>query len=995
MTVVLLAHAAIALAAPLLVGRLGRKAFLLLALVPLAATAWLATQVGTVDGGGTVVDVRSWVPTFGLDLAFRLDALSLLLALVAAGVGALVLAYCARYFGDDEPGLGRFAGVLVGFAGAMLGLVLADDLLLLYVFWELTTVLSFLLIGHATDRDGARRAAMDALIVTTLGGLAMLVGAVMVGEAAGTYRISEIVAHPPTGATVQIGVGLLLVGAISKSALVPFHFWLPAAMAAPTPVSAYLHAAAMVKAGVYLVARLAPGFHGVIGWTEVVLVLGLATMLLGGLRALRQNDLKLLLAYGTVSQLGLLVVLVGAGTRDAALAGLAMLVAHALYKAALFLVVGIIDRSTGTRDLRSLSGLRRSRPRLALVGTLAAASMAGVPPLAGFAAKETMFGAFEHGGTADALVLAALVLGSILTAAYAARFAWGAFADKPDAPDRRCQRPEAAFEAAPALLAAAGLVVGLAASRLDGLLGRYAATLPGGDEAPLHLAAWHGLGLPLLLTAVALAGGAAIFLLQRSGRSWPLVLPRPVGAALATTGGGAGSGKGTGPSRPKARPWSHLRDARECYVRLIAATERLAVGAARTTQSGSLPAYLMTILLVLIAALTTALLLGLPWEVDLRTWDSPAQAMVAVLVAAAAVLALRARRRLKAVMIGGVVGYGVAMLFALQGAPDLALTQFLVETVSLVVIVLVLRRLPAHFTGTVSHAGRRRLHLLVGVAVGVLMTLVTIVALGAREAVPVSEGMAAAAQAAGGKNIVNTTLVDVRAWDTMGELAVLVVAATGVTSLIFLRRRSRALPRLTDAEDSEAVWRTDPPPVAPALLVTQTPAGGAAEARRAREWLVAENTLAPERRSILLEVVVRLIFHTVLVLSVYLLLAGHDFPGGGFAGGIVAGLALTIRYLAGGRYELGETAPVGAGLLIGLGLVLATGTGLAGAIFGDAILEGGKVVVDLPVVAPLKLYSSTAFDIGVYLVVVGVVLDVLRSFGSEIDRQVDAEEHAR
>lgn len=992
MTVVLIAHAVAALAAPLLIGRLGRRAFVLLALVPLAATAWLALQVGTIDGGGTVSEVRSWVPTLGLDLAFRLDALSLLLALVAAAVGALVLAYCARYFGDDEPGLGRFAGVLVGFAGAMLGLVLSDDLLLLYVFWELTTVLSFLLIGHATDRDGARRAAMDALIVTTLGGLAMLVGAVMVGEAAGTYRISEIVAHPPAATTtVSIGVALLLVGAISKSALVPFHFWLPAAMAAPTPVSAYLHAAAMVKAGVYLVARLAPGFHGTIGWSEIVLVLGLATMLLGGLRALRQNDLKLLLAYGTVSQLGLLIVLVGAGTRDAALAGLAMLLAHALYKAALFLVVGIVDRSTGTRDLRTLSGLRRTRPGLALIGVLAAASMAGVPPLAGFAAKETAFGAFEGGGLRDTLVLVALVVGAILTAAYAARFAWGAFADKPGVPARRCSAPQPAFEAAPALLAAAGLVVGVAASGLDGLLGRYAATLPAGDEPPLHLAAWHGLGLPLLLTAVALAGGAAIFLLQRSGRAWPLVLPGG-GRALAVAA--AGSAAPVAPPAPRSRPWSHLRDARECYVRLVAATERLAVAAARATQSGSLPAYLMTILVVLIAALTTALALGAPWDVDVRAWDSPAQALVAALVVAAAILALRARRRLKAVMITGVVGYGIATLFALQGAPDLALTQFLVETVTLVVIVLVLRRLPTHFTGTVSHAGRRRLHLLIGIAVGVLMAAVTVVALGAREAVPVSEGMAAAAYAAGGKNIVNVTLVDIRAWDTMGELAVLVVAATGVTSLIFLRRRSRDLPRLTDADDGEAVWRIDAPPL-PALLVTQTPAGGAGSARRAREWLVAENTLAPERRSILLEVVVRLIFHTVLVLSVYLLLAGHDFPGGGFAGGIVAGLALTIRYLAGGRYELGETAPVGAGLLIGVGLVIATGTGIAGALLGDAILDGGKAVLHLPLVGTLKLYSSTLFDIGVYLVVVGVVLDVLRSFGSEIDRQVDAEAHGR
>jgi multicomponent Na+:H+ antiporter subunit A len=318
-------------------------------------------------------------------------------------------------------------------------------------------------------------------------------------------------------------------------------------------------------------------------------------------------------------------------------------------------------------------------------------------------------------------------------------------------------------------------------------------------------------------------------------------------------------------------------------------------------------------------------------------------------------------------------------------------------------------------------------HLLVGVAAGTLMALLTLVAAGAREAVPVSVLFAAASKLAGGENIVNVTLVDLRAWDTMGEISVLVVAATGVTSLLFLRRRSRAMPRLSDPAADSPVWSmgaaspvraaaTGPsgspravpgagPRTIPAvaeraaaaglLNVVQNAAGGRGTARQAESWLVAENTLAPERRSVLLEVVVRLIFHTVLVLSVYLLWAGHDLPGGGFAGGIVAGLAFTIRYLAGGRYELGEAAPVGAGLVIGLGLVLAVGTGLAGVVLGDAVLQGGAWKPDIPLLGPLKLYSSTLFDVGVYLVVVGVVLDVLRSFGSEIDRQIDEEAHGR
>ncbi|WP_210495957.1 Na+/H+ antiporter subunit A [Patulibacter sp. SYSU D01012] len=986
MIAVLGAHAVAALAAPWLVSRLGRRAFLLLALAPAAAVAWAITRTGEVTGGGAVETVHRWLPSFDLDLAFRLDALSLLLAFVAAGVGALVLAYCARYFRSDEPGLGRFAGVLVAFAGAMLGLVLADDLLLLYVFWELTTVLSFLLVGHQGDRQSARRAAMDALVVTTAGGLAMLVGAVLVGQAAGTYRISEIVASPPGGTAVDVGVALLLVGALTKSALVPFHFWLPGAMAAPTPVSAYLHAAAMVKAGVYLVARLAPAFADSAAWRPTLLVLGSATLLLGAVRALRQHDLKLLLAYGTVSQLGLLTLLVGHGGRDVALGGIGLLLAHALYKSASFLVVGIVDHDTGTRDLRVLSGLGRARPRLAAIAGLAAASMAGVPLFAGFAAKETAFEALAHGDALDGVLLAVIVVGVALTAAYAWRFWWGAFATKGEVPDRRCAPADPGLEAAPALLAVGGLALGVAFAAVDPLAARWADTLGPADH-PLHLAAWHGFGLPLVLSLAALAGGALVVALQR----------RVVGALA--------------PRRERAadeRP--RMPDARRVYLGVVGLTERAAVRAARATQSGSLPVYLLTILGVLTAAMTVALIVGGPWHVELRLWDAPPQGLVGALIVAGAVLTLRARRRLKAVILSGVVGYGVATLFALQGAPDLALTQFLVETVTLVVVVLVLRRLPTHFTGTVSVRGRRRLHLVVGVVVGVLMAVLTLVAAGAREAIPVSVLMAAAAELGGGHNIVNVTLVDVRAWDTMGEIAVLVVAATGVTSLIFLRRRARTVPRLGDPAADTPVWATRAPraaaerPSAPAatatpaagalLRVTQNPAGGAGRARAARSWLVAENTLAPERRSLLLEVVVRLIFHTVLVLSVYLLWAGHDLPGGGFAGGIVAGLAFTIRYLAGGRYELGEAAPVGAGLVIGLGLVIATGTGLAGAIVGGDVLQHGSWYLDIPVLGTLKLYSSTLFDVGVYLVVVGVVLDVLRSFGSEIDRQIDEELHA-
>lgn len=428
MLVLLVLHLVAALAAPLLVRWWGSNACYALALAPAAAFCWALARTPAVSDGGAVVETYPWIGQLGLDIALRLTTLSWLMTLLIGGIGALVLIYSARYFDARSTGLAQFAGVLVAFAGAMLVLVLADDLLLLYVGWELTTIFSYLLIGHSTERRSSRWAAAQALTVTTLGGLAMLVGFIMLGEHAGTYRWSEIVAQPLPGGGYLVGaVLLILAGALSKSAILPFSSWLPVAMAAPTPVSAYLHAAAMVKAGVYLVGLLAPALATVGPWRPVVQIAGVATMLLGGWAALRQTDLKLLLAYGTVSQLGLLIAVTGSGTPDAALAGAAMLLAHALFKSALFLVVGVIDHGAGTRDLRELSGLRHwSRP-LFVVAVLAAASMAGVPPLVGFVSKEAVLGAF----TDQPVLLTGLVAGTVLTVAYSARFLWGAFADRP------------------------------------------------------------------------------------------------------------------------------------------------------------------------------------------------------------------------------------------------------------------------------------------------------------------------------------------------------------------------------------------------------------------------------------------------------------------------------------------------------------------------------------------------------------------------------------
>ncbi|GAA0989348.1 Na+/H+ antiporter subunit A [Nocardiopsis tropica] len=974
MTTVLIAHFIAAAIAPLLVRQWGRNAFFALAVVPGASTVWALFQTPAVLRGGELSASVEWAPEFSLRLGLYMDTLGLVMTLIAAGVGTLILVYCARYFNDSEPGLGRFAGVFVAFAGAMLGLVLADDLIQLFVYWELTTVFSYLLIGHNTELKESRRSAMTALTVTTFGGLAMLVGMIILGETAGTYVISELVAAPPSGTLVEVALALVMVGAMSKSALFPFSLWLPAAMRAPTPVSGYLHAAAMVKAGVYLVARLTPAFPDSAVWTWSALFFGVLTMLLGGWKALRQYDLKLVLAYGTISQLGFLIVLLGAGTRAAALAGVSMLIAHSLFKAPLFLVVGIIDHSTGTRDLRELSGLRTSMPGTFWISVLALASMAGLPPTLGFAAKELAFGAFTEGGPFDTAVLVGIVTGSVLTVAYSLRFLWGAFAVKEDVPDTPVHAPGALFLAPAAAMAALGLLGGPLSLLLDFLLARYADTVPLAPGAyTTHLALWHGFELPLLLSAVCVALGLVLFYFRH----------QVVWIGTRTS----------------------FVDPDRVYRRMLAALENLALQVTGRTQRGSLPVYLGTVLVSLVVAAGWWMVSGRIWEgphPEVRLWDTPVQVIPAVIVAGTALLALFVRRRLFAVILVGTGGYGIAALFYLMGAPDIALTQFLVETVSLVVFVLVLRRLPSLFSAPALR-GRRVWNMAIGAATGILVATMTWFALAARQAPSVSEGYPAAAEEAGGYNIISVLLVDVRAWDTMGEISVLAAAAAGVASLMFVRRRAQ--PRKAPGGVMAVSVTKSPEPAGDRSSIDlgelrMAPDSMHIKPRWNNAWLPGADALPTERRSVIFEVVSRFLFPVIMVISVYLLLTGHTAVGGGFAGGIVAGLAFIVRYLAGGRFELYATAWVQPGALIGAGLALATGTALGGAIFGTDVLAGGDAYIDLWILGEAHVTVSMIFDIGVYLLVIGLILDILRSLGARIDEQIErdaahAEEDAR
>lgn len=931
---IILAHFLVAASAPLLV-RLGSgRGFLAAALLPTLGFAWLVSLGSRVLAGEVVTEHFDWIPALGVSLDLRVGLVSWVMGLVVTGVGALILSYCRWYF-TPGPSATRCLGLMTAFAGAMLGLVNADNLVLLYVFWELTTVFSYLLIGNDSTRRANRSAALTALIVTATGGLAMLVGIVSLAVQTGTLSLAAILAQPPTGPAASVAALLLLVGALSKSALVPFHFWLPGAMAAPTPVSAYLHAAAMVKAGVYLIAVIAPVFAGTPGWRLVVGGLGVATMIVGGWRSLRQGDLKLLLAYGTVSQLGFMVMLTGLGTQSAMLAGLAMTIAHALFKSGLFLAVGAIDQATGTREISELSGVGRQMPYLAAGAGLAAASMAGLPPMLGFVGKEAAFESLtflvidgDGAGITPAvavLMIAGVVFGSGLTVAYSLRFWWGAFATR--GRPTLVQARTAGLVVAPILLGLLSLAGGLAGEWLGWVLEPHTTIVEVGRPSS-GLGLWHGFGWPLALSVVAVVGGAVMFwkrdAIARAQETFP-----------------------------------HFTTAHDFYNNSMRVIDVVAVEITARTQRGSLAYYLSTILTLFLVLAGGIVLVAPDWPV-LLPYDHPFQLAIGGIMIVAAVLATWSRGRVRAVLLVGVTGYGTGLLFLLHGAPDVALTQILVETAMLVVFLLVLRSLPKYFTDRPLHS-TRWWRVVMAVAVGATVTGAALLASGARVAEPISTGLEEIIPEYGyGNNIVNVILVDTRSWDTIGEISVLVIAATGVASLIFLRSRVQHVSRPeVDREDGRALW------------------------------LRTSGSLDPMARSLMFEVVTRLIFGAIMMVSIYLLFSGHNWTGGGFAGGLVAGMALIVRYLAAGGRELDEAAPFDPGILLGSGLLIAVGSAVTPALLGGKIFQSYDAHVDLWGVS-IHVVSSTIFDVAVYLIVMGMLLDVARSLGAGIDDQ-DAE----
>jgi multicomponent Na+:H+ antiporter subunit A len=890
---------------------LGRRAFLVGTLPLVATVVWVGAHLDEVTAGHPVTEHARWVSGLDLSVDLRLDGIAALMSLVIAVVGVAVLAYSVRYFARDAPDLGRLAGLLVLFAGSMLGLVQADHLLVLYTCWELTTITSFLLIGNRHTESRARAAALHALLVTGAGGLALLGGLVILGHEAGTYRVSEILAHPPASSpALVVAMCLVLAGAFTKSAQYPFHAWLPGAMAAPTPVSAYLHSATMVKAGVVLVARFAPMFAGADLWRPLVMGAGCATLVFGGLRSLRQHDLKLLLAFGTVSQLGLLMVLLGAGTAATATAGWELLLAHAAFKATLFMVVGIIDHQTGTRDIRMLPPLRRGWRATEIVAIAAAASMAGVPLSAGFIAKEYAFDSLGHAFSGGGAVLALVVAGSTLTVAYAVRFYWGAFVE----PRRRAEPsvaapsgPEIAFVIPAAVLAVAGVVLGVAPGIADKVVGAAVAGY-GAAATDVHLRLWHGFNVPLALSGVAFAGGIA---LAASDRRVQRILAR--GRNIPSGG--------------------------ESYVATLRGLGAVSTRVTAFVQNGSLPVYVGVVLTTAVVAPAVALLSAGPWA-GWPPFGSMTEAPVVAVLLTGAFGAALVRHRFSAAVFLGLAGYAMAGLFVLSGAPDLALTQAAVETLSTVVFVLVLRRLPDRFERQ-SSPRRRLMRLVIAGAVTGTVFVFALVAAGHRITPPVSDQMVAGSVPDGhGRNVVNVILVDFRGFDTLGEITVLAAASIGAVALARVGRRA-----------AEAAGEAEP---------------------------AAASAL---RRLGFVDVSVRVVFHAVLLMSLWLLFAGHNRPGGGFVGGLLAGSAITLRYIAGGIGEVRALSRFRPWTVLGTGILLAATTATVPVLAGGSVMEVGIATLHLPVIGAVKVSSALAFDTGVYLAVVGMVLMAFDAFG--------------
>lgn len=919
-------------------------AWLAIAATFLSLLAVLALYPAVSGGGGVLQLSAPWAPSLGLSFGLRLDGFAWLFLVVVCGIGLLVSIYARYYMSPADP-VPRFYSLLLAFAGAMIGIVLSSNVIQLVVFWETTSILSFLLIGYWHHGAAAREGARMALVVTSAGGLCLLVGLLMIGHIAGSNEIDAILAAGPeirASPAYVPALLLILVGAFTKSAQFPFHFWLPNAMAAPTPVSAYLHSATMVKAGVFLLVRFWPVLSGTETWFWVVGAVGLVTLTLGAGLAIFQQDMKGVLAYSTISHLGLITFLLGLGSPLACVAAIFHLVNHAVFKASLFMAAGAVDHEVGTRDLRRLGGLVRFMPITTALATISAAAMAGVPLLNGFLSKEMFFEetlSARTGGTLDILPALVVVAASAFSVVYSLRFLGGVFyGPPPSAYPNPPAEPPAWMLAPIGFLALACVLVGTLPYLMIEPYLRTAAVAVLGDRAPpFTLAVWHGFTPALLMSAIALAAGVVLYGLFR-GRLRQSPALRLVG-------------------------WISARTVFERTLQLV--TEQVPAWVERRFPSQRLQPQLMllTAVTILAAALSLATApLSFP-QIDLGAIDATFALLWLIGGACAVAAAAFAKfHRLAALILAGGAGLTSSISFVWLSAPDLAATQLLVEVVTTILILLGLRWLPPRVKGAASRSLPTRLRRIRDGSIAVSAGLgMAILAYGVMTH-PVDDSVSQffldrAYSEGGGRNVVNVILVDFRAFDTLGEITVLAIVALSVFAL---------LRRFRPSEESLG---------APPQQKTQA-ALDEGHAQRGRGHTLAEYLYVPG-------LIIQLMFPIALLFALHLFLRGHDLPGGGFSAGLTASAALLLLYMASGVRWVEARFRVAPVRWIAVGLLVALATGAGSMVFGYPVLTSYFRYLDVPILGRLPLPTAMLFDLGVFILVVGATTLILTAIAHQ------------
>lgn len=893
--------------------------------VSLSSFLLLLSQAPAIFDGAVMTQTWSWLPQLGIDFSFRLDSLGLLFALLISGIGTLIYIY-AYYYLNPKNSLSKLYLLLMLFMAAMLGISLSNNLIILLVFWELTSISSFLLVGYWSNYEAAQRGSRMALTITGMGGLAMLGGFVLLGQITGTYQLDQILMMTEQIQSHHLFVPtllLILLGAFTKSAQFPFHFWLPNAMAAPTPVSAYLHSATMVKAGLFLVVRLLPIFAGAALFHNIVTFVGLFTLCMAAFFAIFKEDLKGLLAYSTISHLGLIMCLLGIGSPLAVAAAIFHIINHATFKAALFMIAGIIDHESGTRDLRKLSGLWQLLPFTATLTMITAASMAGVPLTNGFLSKEMFFTELVASLSGPLMVGSAIVatLAGIFAVAYSIRLVHGVFFDGPlgkQVPNKDAHEPAFGMRAPATLLAILCILVGLLPALLVEKIvnSTTQATTQNFAFEGTHLALWHGFNLPLLMSVISLLGGIIFyFSLAKGGALREIDLDPKLG-------------------RLQGRVLFDL-----FLKNLLLNSRRFR----RATENGKLQSYLLWIVIFTVGLVGFPLLSNAVGTGTRELTHAPALAIILwlLLFSACWMLLWFHHERIKAVLISGAVGLVVTMVFIGFSAPDLALTQITVDVVTTVLLLMSLSLLP-QLTPYESSPTRRWRDAIIalggGLGIAAIAWLImtrdhnSISWFFLQQSIPLG----------GGTNVVNVILVDFRGFDTFGEITVLGIAAIGVLSLMDGMRAHGTT--MTQG----LTYRFNPSPLM--LRITAS-------------WILP----------------------VALVVSLYIFMRGHNLPGGGFIAGLVTSLALIIQYIAVGQDKTEQLLGAKSGRLyeiwIGIGLTIAGLTGIAAWFWSRPFLTSAHIYVSPPMIGEMHLASAALFDVGVYVTVVGATMLMISVLG--------------